>query len=54
MSRVTLWYIACALFLIAAIVSAIGSQWIFAAAAVAIAMAMLVLAMRERRRGTSR
>lgn len=54
MSRVTLWYIACALFVIAAIISAIGSQWVFATAAIAIAAAMLVLGMRESKRGSSR
>lgn len=53
MSRTVLWYIGAALFLIAGIAAAIGSQWVWAAAAVAIAMALLVLGIRESRKNTT-
>jgi len=49
MNRVTLWWIAAAAFLVAAVATALSGQWALAAAAVALAAAMSVLAMRESR-----
>ncbi|GAB3605901.1 hypothetical protein GCM10027413_13100 [Conyzicola nivalis] len=46
MSRSTMWFIGAALFLVAAIASAIGSQWIGAAAAAVIAIAFAFFGLR--------
>lgn len=50
MSRVALWWIAAAAFLVAAVATALSGQWALAAASVALAATMGVLAMRESRR----
>jgi hypothetical protein len=49
MSRSTLWFIAAALFVVAAVASALGSQWIFAIAALVIAGAFVALGVRGNR-----
>jgi len=45
MSRKTVWFIAAALFVVAAIASAIGSQWVFFGVALAIAAAFFVFGL---------
>ena len=51
MKDTVLWYIGAAGFFIAAIVSAIGSQWVLAGAFVAVSAALSVLGIRAGRRG---
>ena len=45
MSRKTIWFIAAALFLVAAVASGIGSQWVFFGVALAIAAAFFIFAL---------
>ena len=48
MTRAVLYYIAAALFALAAVASGIGQQWVMTGAFTAIAAAFLVVAIRSR------
>jgi Flp pilus assembly protein TadB len=54
MSRVTLYYVAAVAFIIAAIASAIGSQWVLCAAFAAVGAAFVPIAVREQRKSAPR
>lgn len=49
MTRTVLYYVAAAAFMIAAIATGLGSQWIFMGAFIALAAAFLVIAIRSGR-----